>query len=67
MGDDAVPSGSRRGAQGETESPHHVLERPHKGLVASASLPRAELLDHIPAFVDEIIQALYPSAFPCPP
>jgi signal transduction histidine kinase len=38
-----------------------------KGLVASASLPRAELLDHIPAFVDEIIQALYPSAMPLPP
>ena len=38
-----------------------------KGLVASASLPRAELLDHIPAFVDEIIQALYPSAIPLPP
>jgi len=38
-----------------------------KTLVASASLPRAELLDHIPAFVDEIIQALYPSAVPLPP
>jgi signal transduction histidine kinase len=38
-----------------------------KTLVASASLPRAELLDHIPAFVDEIIQALYPSAMPLPP
>jgi signal transduction histidine kinase len=38
-----------------------------KSLVASASLPRAELLDHIPAFVDEIIQALYPSAMPLPP
>ncbi len=38
-----------------------------KSLVASASLPRAELLDHIPAFVDEIIRALYPSAIPLPP
>ena len=38
-----------------------------KTLVASASLPRAELLDHMPAFVDEIIQALYPSAVPLPP
>src|SRR4051812_4250849 len=38
-----------------------------KSLVTSASLPRAELLDHIPAFVDEIIQALYPSAMPLPP
>src|SRR5437764_11919050 len=37
-----------------------------KTLVASASLPRAELLDHMPAFVDEIIQALYPSAVPLP-
>jgi signal transduction histidine kinase len=38
-----------------------------KGAVASASLPRAELLDHMPAFVDEIIQALYPDAVPLPP
>jgi signal transduction histidine kinase len=38
-----------------------------KSLVASASLPRAELLDHIPAFVDELIQALYPTAIPLPP
>src|SRR4051794_1555106 len=38
-----------------------------KNLVASASLPRAELLDHIPAFDDEIIQALHPSAVPLPP
>jgi signal transduction histidine kinase len=38
-----------------------------KGVVASASLPRAELLDRIPAFVDEIIQALYPEAVPLPP
>ena len=33
-------------------------------MVADASLPRAELLDHIPAFVD---QALYPDARPLPP
>src|SRR3982750_3130225 len=38
-----------------------------KSLVASASLPRAELLDHMPAFVDEVIQALYPGAVPLPP
>jgi signal transduction histidine kinase len=38
-----------------------------KGLVASASLPRAELLDHMPAFVDEVIQALHPAAVPLPP
>jgi len=38
-----------------------------KTMVASASLPRAELLDHMPAFVDEIIQALYPGAVPLPP
>jgi signal transduction histidine kinase len=38
-----------------------------KSLVASAALPRAELLDHMPAFVDEIIQALFPAAVPLPP
>src|SRR3954471_5821310 len=38
-----------------------------KAMVASASLPHAELLDHMPAFVDEIIQALYPAAVPLPP
>jgi signal transduction histidine kinase len=38
-----------------------------KNFVAAASLPRAELLDHIPAFVDEIIRALYPEAVPLPP
>ncbi len=38
-----------------------------KSLVASASLPRAELLDHMPAFVDEVIKALYPGAVPLPP
>ncbi len=35
--------------------------------VVSAALPRAELLDHIPAFVDEITRALYPGAMPLPP
>ncbi len=35
--------------------------------VAAAALPRAELLDHMPAFVDEIIRALYPDAVPLPP
>src|SRR3569832_702233 len=38
-----------------------------KNLAASAALPHAELLDHIPAFADEIIQALHPSAVPLPP
>jgi signal transduction histidine kinase len=38
-----------------------------KSLVVDASLPRAELLDHIPAFVDEITGALYPEAMPLPP
>jgi signal transduction histidine kinase len=37
-----------------------------KGVVAAGALPRAELLDHIPAFVDEIIRALYPDAVPLP-
>ena len=35
--------------------------------VVSAALPRAELVDHIPAFVDEITRALYPDALPLPP
>jgi signal transduction histidine kinase len=35
--------------------------------VAASSLPRAELLDHIPAFVDELIRALHPEAIPLPP
>jgi len=38
-----------------------------RGMVADASLPRAELLDHIPAFVDELTQALFPDAVPLPP
>jgi signal transduction histidine kinase len=35
--------------------------------IAAARLPRAELLDHIPAFVDELIRALHPGAMPLPP
>lgn len=35
--------------------------------VDAAALPRAELIDHMPAFVDEIIRALYPEAVPLPP
>jgi signal transduction histidine kinase len=35
--------------------------------VAASLLPRAELLDHIPAFVDELIRALHPEAVPLPP
>jgi len=38
-----------------------------KNVVAGALLPRAELLDHIPAFVDELIRALHPQALPLPP
>jgi signal transduction histidine kinase len=38
-----------------------------RGAVGSASLPRAELLDRMPAFVDEITAALYPGALPLPP
>jgi signal transduction histidine kinase len=37
-----------------------------RSVVAAASLPRAELLDHIPAFVDELTRALYPEAVPLP-
>ncbi len=35
--------------------------------VVASALPRAELLDHIPAFVDELIRALHPDAVPLPP
>ena len=35
--------------------------------VVASALPRAELLDHMPAFVDELIRALYPDAVPLPP
>ena len=35
--------------------------------VGALSLPRAELIDHIPAFVDELILALHPEAMPLPP
>ena len=38
-----------------------------RATVVSAALPRAELVDHIPAFVDEITRALYPDAVPLPP
>ena len=55
------------GSGGEAESPHHLLGRPHNGSVAASMLPRAELLDHIPAFVDELIRALHPAAVPLPP
>jgi len=34
--------------------------------ISAASLPRAELLDRVPAFVDEMIAALYPGALPLP-
>ena len=37
------------------------------GAIAASTLPRAELLDHIPAFVDELIRALHPAAVPLPP
>jgi signal transduction histidine kinase len=63
-----LPSGSLFEVLKERRS--HLIARfgeRIKSLVASASLPRAELLDHIPAFVDEIIQALHPSAIPLPP
>jgi len=35
--------------------------------IASASLARAELLDRMPDFVDQIIGALHPEAMPLPP
>jgi signal transduction histidine kinase len=38
-----------------------------RGGVVTEELPRAELVDHIPGFVDEIIRALYPDALPLPP
>ena len=57
---------------------HDLLKRHREDLIAlwgkriqgvadTASLARGELLDHIPAFVDEIIRALYPDAMPLPP
>ncbi|HZL19497.1 MAG TPA: sensor histidine kinase [Polyangia bacterium] len=38
-----------------------------RGGVVVAPLLRTELLDHMPAFIDEIIRALYPDAVPLPP
>jgi len=38
-----------------------------RGGVVAVPLPRTELLDHIPAFIDEIIRALYPETVPLPP
>jgi signal transduction histidine kinase len=37
-----------------------------RSAIVSAALPKAELLDRVPAFVDEIIAALYPDAIPLP-
>src|SRR5262245_43384294 len=37
------------------------------GAAQPGTLTHAELLDHIPLFVDEIIAALYPDALPLPP
>jgi signal transduction histidine kinase len=62
------------GVSGDTL--HRVLKAKRELLVAcwtakiraavTAPLTNAELLDHIPAFVDEIIAALYPDAAPLP-
>ena len=38
-----------------------------RGGSAGVPLLRAELLDHMPAFIDEVIRALYPEAIPLPP
>jgi len=35
--------------------------------ITAAALPRAELLDRMPEFVDQIIAALHPEALPLPP
>jgi signal transduction histidine kinase len=35
--------------------------------ITAAALPRAELLDRMPEFVDQIIAALHPQALPLPP
>src|SRR5580704_5143989 len=37
-----------------------------RGAVAGTPLQRTELLDHMPAFIDEVIRALYPEAVPLP-
>jgi signal transduction histidine kinase len=34
--------------------------------VASEAIPQAELIDHVPRFVDDLIAALYPEAMPLP-
>jgi signal transduction histidine kinase len=53
-----------------------VAERDHlveawgaetRRMIASASLARAELLDRMPDFVDQLIAALHPEAIPLPP
>jgi len=38
-----------------------------KASLASAPLPRAELLDRMPHFIDEITRAVHPEALPLPP
>jgi signal transduction histidine kinase len=40
--------------------------RKTEATIASADVPRGELLDQMPAFVDELIAALYPEAMPLP-
>ena len=40
-------------------------DRLRSGVVATPLL-RTELLDHMPAFIDEVIRALYPEAVPLP-
>jgi signal transduction histidine kinase len=68
MVDDGVASGGLSAVLQERRS-HLITSWGDRitGAIAAAMLPRAELLDHIPAFVDELIRALHPAAVPLPP
>jgi signal transduction histidine kinase len=37
-----------------------------KATIVTEPLPRSELLDHVPAFVEELVAALFPDAMPLP-
>jgi signal transduction histidine kinase len=37
-----------------------------KATIVTEPMPRSELLDHVPAFVDELVAALFPDAIPLP-
>jgi signal transduction histidine kinase len=52
--------------KGET---HELIQRwaqAIKATIVTEPIPRSELLDHVPAFVDELVAALFPDAMPLP-